>query len=396
MYKKIFAFVCALVMSAGICSPMDTALAVYADSNEVTAVSEDEQYAEILYDEEYGRYYILDNEGNKLPVNMSYDTDRECFVTSDNKRLNLVQNAKIEVPEHEYPDDSMYAELPDGNAMLFRNMQYYNSIYEEAEGHKITAIGYGFLTPWIHDDNYKYIDDNKPELGIKLTVPDNITYCGPRSLLTWGLDELYLSKNLLCIEESAFMVYDGTLMNNDTFSDLELNDGLKYIGSKAFFGYSALKEVEIPASVEYIGDYSLGYYTDIEKLEKDIENKEEGVTYDSRSSEKYYKKVDNFTIYGYRGTEAENYAKKNDFKFVALDKEEEHITGDVNGDNDINVTDVNLIAAHVKGIRALSGESQNFGDVNSDGDINVTDISLIAAHVKGIRALSERRTEGTV
>ena len=61
--------------------------------------------------------------------------------------------------------------------------------------------------------------------------------------------------------------------------------------------------------------------------------------------------------------------------------------GDVNGDGSITVTDISKVAAHVKGIRSLSGYEQKRADVNGDGMITVTDISMIAAHIKGIRKL---------
>ncbi|MBQ8967554.1 dockerin type I repeat-containing protein [Ruminococcus sp.] len=61
------------------------------------------------------------------------------------------------------------------------------------------------------------------------------------------------------------------------------------------------------------------------------------------------------------------------------------ILGDINGDGDINVTDVSLVAAHVKNIRGL--KETVYADVNQDGDVNVTDINIIAAHVKSIRPI---------
>lgn len=57
---------------------------------------------------------------------------------------------------------------------------------------------------------------------------------------------------------------------------------------------------------------------------------------------------------------------------------------DVNGDGNVNVTDVSLVAAHVKAIRSLSGDSLLRADVNGDGNVNITDLSKIAAIVKGI------------
>ncbi|MBQ8965037.1 CAP domain-containing protein [Ruminococcus sp.] len=65
-----------------------------------------------------------------------------------------------------------------------------------------------------------------------------------------------------------------------------------------------------------------------------------------------------------------------------------HLWGDINGDNDVNVTDITIAAAHVKSLRPISDEyDRKVTDVNADGDINVTDLVKIAAHVKGIKPL---------
>ncbi|MBQ8965749.1 dockerin type I repeat-containing protein [Ruminococcus sp.] len=81
-----------------------------------------------------------------------------------------------------------------------------------------------------------------------------------------------------------------------------------------------------------------------------------------------------------------------------LDKLDEQLAaalpaGDINADNDTNVTDLNILAAQVKSVRPLT-EHENAminmtdrADINRDGDINVTDLALLAANVKGIRPL---------
>jgi hypothetical protein len=54
----------------------------------------------------------------------------------------------------------------------------------------------------------------------------------------------------------------------------------------------------------------------------------------------------------------------------------EHIIGDVNGDDAINVTDVGMVIDHI-----LDNTPENFieaaADVNGDGEVNVTDVGLV-------------------
>ncbi|WP_295154123.1 dockerin type I repeat-containing protein [uncultured Ruminococcus sp.] len=62
------------------------------------------------------------------------------------------------------------------------------------------------------------------------------------------------------------------------------------------------------------------------------------------------------------------------------------LRGDLNGDGAVNVSDVSILAAHVKGVKKMSDASA--ADLNGDGSINVSDIAMLAAHVKGIKKLS--------
>ena len=59
----------------------------------------------------------------------------------------------------------------------------------------------------------------------------------------------------------------------------------------------------------------------------------------------------------------------------------------MDGDGKINVTDIALVASHIKGIKALDDKAQMRADVDRSGKINVTDIALIASHIKGIKAI---------
>ena len=71
-----------------------------------------------------------------------------------------------------------------------------------------------------------------------------------------------------------------------------------------------------------------------------------------------------------------------------VSSDEDKTVGDINGDGKINVTDISLAAAQVKGIKALSAEFFPFADADHSGRIDVTDVVLIAAHVKNVKHLS--------
>ena len=68
-------------------------------------------------------------------------------------------------------------------------------------------------------------------------------------------------------------------------------------------------------------------------------------------------------------------------------KGEEIMLGDVNGDGMINVSDISLMAAYIKGIKSLEDAQLTAADVNRNGELNVSDLSMVAAHVKGKKFL---------
>ena len=46
-----------------------------------------------------------------------------------------------------------------------------------------------------------------------------------------------------------------------------------------------------------------------------------------------------------------------------------------------------MMSVKKKGIKALDEKGIKAADVNGDGEVNVTDIAMIAAHIKGIKAI---------
>lgn len=94
------------------------------------------------------------------------------------------------------------------------------------------------------------------------------------------------------IPEGTKEIPDGRYTDND-FDYLVLNEGLESIGSEAFVNdLWYFTTVYVPASVKSIGEKAFGYRANGYK--------------------------NDFTIYGYSGTEAERYAKREGFKFVTI------------------------------------------------------------------------------
>ena len=142
---------------------------------------------------------------------------------------------------------------------------------------------------------------------------------------------------------------------------VQLPEGLKSIYYDAFYGCVAMGTVKIPKSVNKITYHAMGFYDN--------------------------GKINGFKILCYKNSEAEKYAKESDLPYQIIAESVKISKGDVNGDSSINVTDIALIATHIKGIKALSSNSQKNADANGDGQINVSDIAVIASHIKGIKAL---------
>jgi hypothetical protein len=86
-------------------------------------------------------------------------------------------------------------------------------------------------------------------------------------------------------------------MDCTSLASVTIPDSITSIGTYAFRNTS-LTSITIPASVTSIGNKAFGYYDDHDVVE--------------------CKKVDGFTIKGYKGTAAETYASKNGFDFVPL------------------------------------------------------------------------------
>ena len=85
-------------------------------------------------------------------------------------------------------------------------------------------------------------------------------------------------------------------------TNIVLPDKLNSVLRSAFQNCDNLKNITVPKNVTTIQDYAFGYY------------------YDEQSAT--YKKYDDFTISGYAGSKAQEYAEANEIRFIELNEKE--------------------------------------------------------------------------
>lgn len=109
----------------------------------------------------------------------------------------------------------------------------------------------------------------------------------PNTIKKIEIPKYYGNYKITTIGENAF--YDCI-----NISSIKIPDTITHIDPHAFNNCINLKSIEIPSSVISIDVKALGY-------------------------DEYYRPIIDFTIYGYFGTEAQRYAKENNFNFISLD-----------------------------------------------------------------------------
>lgn len=227
--------------------------------------------------------------------------EKECYIPEGVKRIR----------EDQFKDnDSIeYVYLPDTVTKIDKNgFSRCRNLKSVSLSSKLESIGvFGFsecksLEDIIIPDSVTLMDQCAMSLCDNLKSVD--LSCNPlctnisHDLLSYNysLEKVEIPQNIKCIEQSSFF-------NCHALENVTLYEGLKEIESNAFLNCKKLKSIKIPKSVTRIGDYAFGYSWDNEAI-----------------------KYTDFTIYCYKDTEGERYARDNGFKYVILDECEHEYT----------------------------------------------------------------------
>lgn len=382
--------------------------------------------------------YWLDDEGNTYVMfNEKLDSDDiKSFDVYDHND-NVIQNIKAQEFDSPYKDFRYDAEYREKFGFIERNGGYYyikpnNTavfawseytaidsskpvikpfvVESEINGCPVTAIETGAfsnapLTEIILPDSIEFID----KLAFstcrnlkKINFPKNLKYLGMRAFIGCSsLNEIEIDcpklkilrdtfcdcsaltsakLNVKVIDESAFdscgklknisfgenvtRLGANAFKNCKELETIVLHKETKSIGQAAFL-YNNVKAITIPPTVEVIGALP---------MKNPIEYLSIGVIENHPLTDKPVCAFDSdCVIYGYSRTEAEKYAKEWNLEFVALESKQ----GDINFDDEFNISDVVLLQKWLLGIPDTQLTYWKAADLYDDDKLNVFDLILM-------------------
>ena len=241
--------------------------------------------------------------------------------------------------------------------------------------------------------------DNTLLVGCKnTTIPNSVTTIGNFAFCyCWGLTSIVIPNSVTSIGKCAFEGCIG-------LTSVEIGNSVTSIGRYAFYNCQGLTSINIPNSVTEIGDnafYCCDRLTSIvipnsvtkignEAFKNcwmlaDVYCYIADLSGVSCGNEQFYKEYNGDysgrTLHVLQGTADAYRADENWYPYfgkIVDDLILETPTGDVNGDREVNIADVNA------GIDIILNGSENpSGDVNGDGEINIADVNAVIDIILG-------------
>lgn len=279
----------------------------------------------------------------------------------------------------------------------------------------VTHVGYSAFSQTAFMNNYS---------------EDTVVYCGNVLCEITGFDD----DTKLAVKDGTTVIADNAAVGATNITKISFPNSLKTIGKRAFkgcreltsiswsdsittIGDSAFEECSnvnidsLPSDLEYLGNSAFCYCWKLESMTMpdsvtvilggtffDCKNMKsiylpkalteigsESIGYNLTNKNTVEKATD-FTIYGYSGTIAEQYAENNGFAFVSLDDEENTILGDVDGVESITVVDATFIQRHVASIPIPFVLDETVADTDGDGIVSIMDATYIQRWLANLKA----------
>lgn len=128
---------------------------------------------------------------------------------------------------------------------------------------------------------------------------------GTTDIRSWAFSNC-TSLNKIIMPNSVQTIGDSSFSNCSNLNEIVLSENINFMGYGSFSCLTSLKDITIPKTVK-------GFYN----------NENTAFTYLGFYGDS---KISDFTIRGYKNTEAEKYANDNGFRFVALDDEVDYFS----------------------------------------------------------------------
>lgn len=154
-----------------------------------------------------------------------------------------------------------------------------------------------------------------------------------------------------------------------------IGSGLNSLPSQCFYKCESLRKVVIPDTLSSLGARSFGACTSL----SDVEIPDSV----SQIADNAFEGCENVVIYCNENSYAQEYAERNNLSYDFI---RTVLSGDVNLDGRVDISDVTLIQKYEVGLKPLPlyrGES--YANVNGDEDVTIRDATLIQMYLAGIK-----------
>jgi len=219
---------------------------------------------------------------------------------------------------------------------------------------------------------------------LDLTASTQLTDIGDWAMVKTPIADAKLPTSVKNLGDGAFL-YDTNLSNVQLSNNLDkLNDyvlagtgltgelhlnSMSEIGDYSLYNVSHLSVVELPASMTWLGTRSMAGMTGMTSLVSKA-------TEVPALGEDVWMGVNQSNVpLSVPSSSIDKYKAANQWKEFLF--EESHwLKGDVNGDGEVNIADVNMLVSIIQGYVADDATMMR-ADVNEDGEINITDVNTV-------------------